>query len=256
LIKAPSDKLFAFNQIALNFAFDSIRPDAKFLFSKLARFTLLDRSAMSKEDPIYPSCSLIGIFKEFKSLTNLTTAAEDEHFEQLFRDLLCYKVEKATSNTNGTITTLSMLNEEFYDSSSWPDLKELSVFVDHSYEIRWNLFEKFPNLEKLDIRSDKFYNCYKYDLLVIFENGENLKTLNMKVNAIDCIQTLARCFPRLEELDLTGSRNMNYIGRNVFSNFPDLKKLSLSNCSIRKIDPDAFEHLLKLNELDISETIV
>jgi hypothetical protein len=254
LIKAPSDKLFAFNQLALNFAFDSIQPNAKFLFSKLARFTLLDRPYEWQVDLSYSSRSLIDMFKEFKSLKkSTTTTAEDEHFEQLFRDLLCYKVDKATCNTNGTITTMDMRNQKFNNSSCWPDLKELIVSVDHFYEIKWKLFEKFPNLEKLKITSDECYVCSKWDLLFVFEKGERLKKLKMKVNTIGCIQTLARCFPELEELDLSGSRNMRNICRNVFSNFPNLKKLDLSDCFIRNFNPDAFNNLIKLDKLDISE---
>jgi hypothetical protein len=77
--------------------------------------------------------------------------------------------------------------------------------------------------------------------------------LKIKVSSIKCIQKLARCFPRLEELDLYGSFIPGNISPKTFSNFPDLKKLNLRYCSVHEIHPQAFNHLLNLTELDLSD---
>jgi Leucine-rich repeat (LRR) protein len=88
-----------------------------------------------------------------------------------------------------------------------------------------------------------------YDLFSIFAHGESLKQLKIHVNSSNCIENLAFCFPQLEELDLAWYF-ITMIGLNEFSNFRNLKKLNLSNCSIRNIDPEAFSHLI-LDELDL-----
>jgi hypothetical protein len=110
----------------------------------------------------------------------------------------------------------------------------------------------FPNLESLNIKNQKSSETSQYDLLSIFANGESLKRLKIRVNTVECIEKLGRCFPQLEELDLSSFSNLHTIGQNAFSNFRNLKKLNLSSCSIRNIDPGAFSHIL-LDELDLSD---
>jgi hypothetical protein len=186
---------------------------------------------------------------QFKRVNSHKPTA-DQDFYQL--DLPNF-VEGATFHKNGTFTRLSLRNEDCNFFTQWPNLTELSLFVNKLSDIHWKLFETFPNLEKLEIRSAKSanYKPRKYNLLSYFEGGECLKRLKMEVDTIDCIQKLARCFPQLEELDLSGSC-LIWISPNVFSKFPNLKKLNLSRCSIEIIDPGAFNHLLNLVELDIS----
>jgi hypothetical protein len=187
-----------------------------------------------------------------KLVPTSSTKSDVTSFKQ--PDLPCHAFEEATFQNNGIITSLSVSSEAFLLSlGHFPNLKELKLFADQNLVTNLKLFEMFPNLQKLEIRSLRLKNRSKYDLLLLFKNGETLKSLKMKVNSVDCIQKLAHCFPRLEELDLTGSSELYNIGSDLFSNFPNLKKLCLSDCSIRSIDPEAFNHLIKLDELDISD---
>jgi hypothetical protein len=133
-----------------------------------------------------------------------------------------------------------------------PDPKELRLNDQELYHINWNMFKTFPPLDKLNITYLGFKSGIKYDLISFIENNEFLKRLKVKVIGRDCIQNFTRCFVQLEELDLTCSRNIRNITANTFLNCPNLKKLKLSRCSIEFIDPQAFTHLLKLEELDLS----
>jgi Leucine-rich repeat (LRR) protein len=203
----------------------------------------------SSELSTFKSDSLIRMINQFKRVNSLKTTA-DQDFNQ---DLPNY-VEAATYHSNGTLTRLSLRNRDCHIFTQRRNLQELSLLVNHFFEnIKWKLFETFPNLVKLEIRSVKYdkRRPEKYDALSVFEGGESLKSLKMEVISTDCIQKLGRCFPQLEELDLSGSR-LIWIGPNGFSNFPNLKKLNLSHCSVEIIDPRAFNNLNNLNELDIS----
>jgi Leucine-rich repeat (LRR) protein len=243
LIKEPSDNLFAFNELGLNFTFDSIQPDAKFLFGQLTCFKL---SSLTTTD------SLINMINEFKSATNSITniADDDDTFDR--EQLPCSKFYNVTCLNNRVITSLSMRDEDATSIGQWPSIKELRVFCDRDLARDLKLFKMFPNLEKLEIDSFRF-RVGIYDMLTGLEYCESLKSLKIQLNSIDCFQTLARCFPQLEELDLYGSRCIGIIGPNTFVNFPNLKKLSLKDCSIRSIDPGAFNHLLNLDELDLDD---
>jgi Leucine-rich repeat (LRR) protein len=190
--------------------------------------------------------SLIGMIQEFKTVT---TSTESNRFEP--EDLPCYELEEAICENN-QITQLSICNTDCRFVGQWPNIRELSLFLFPTLKTGWKLFKMFPNLESLNIKNQKSSETSQYDLLSIFAHGESLKRLQIRVNSTDCIEKLARCFPQLAELDLSYSRNMHTIGPNEFSNFPFLKKLNLSNCSIKNIDPGAFNHIL-LDELDLSE---
>jgi Leucine-rich repeat (LRR) protein len=195
------------------------------------------------------SYTLFKLINNFRSATTIKTPLHEKGFEQE-----PFFVHEVTCHINQTIITMSTESEVCREFLPWLNLKELSLSVDLLSYIDWMLFETFPNLEKLEIRPNSLCDPGNFDLRSVFENGQNLKSLKirLKVNKMDCIQELARCFPRLEELDLSDSENMRDIGPNDFSNFPNLKKLSLSGCSIKTIDRQAFSHLLNLNELDIS----
>jgi Leucine-rich repeat (LRR) protein len=242
LVKAPSDTLFAFDELAFDFTFDSIQPDAKFLFAQLTRFKIQANSVSFSDN------SLMRIINQFKSVS---TSTESNIFEK--EDLHLYWCAfKGATCENNQITQLSLCNTNFRFYGQWPNLKKLSLFLFPTFKSDWNLFKSFPNLEKLVIKNTESYDISQYDLLSCFAHGESLKRLAIRANTVGCIEKLAHCFPQLEELDLSGSSNLHTIGPNAFLNFPHLKKLNLSNCSIRNVDRGAFSHLLNLDELDLS----
>jgi hypothetical protein len=99
-VKAPSDKLFAFNKLAINFIFDTIQPDAKFLFAQLKRYQVENYCSNLSSN------SLMRMINEFKSVK---TSTEINGFKK--EDLLCYELAAATCE-NDQITGLRICNKD------------------------------------------------------------------------------------------------------------------------------------------------
>jgi Leucine-rich repeat (LRR) protein len=161
-------------------------------------------------------------------------------------------------------------------SCTWPSLSELTITNYHRTTIDNRIAKSFPLLKKLEI-----YKTKKTDIMhlaedafagavhltslsvvsthtdkgqfsltgKIFHDLVNLKRLKIRLDKKETIRNLG-LLSQLEELDLSHS---SFDQINAFPYLLKLKKLDLANCSIRKIDANAFNRLLSLQELNLSE---
>jgi Leucine-rich repeat (LRR) protein len=197
-----------------------------------------------------------------------------------------FNKELLGATARSAITVLNFCWSEFENErvyTHWSSLKELCLTNYNLDQIDPRLFELFPKLKHLNIYFDtgsekaKMRKNYKLgqsltgasNLISLhihncrfnqleendFHAMVKLKQLKIQVDSVDSVKKLA-CLRELENLDLSGSRSLHTIGPDTFSYFAKLKQLNLSNCEIDEIDPQAFDQLPQLNELDVSNNIM
>jgi Leucine-rich repeat (LRR) protein len=293
VIKAPSGKLFSFTKLTVCSTFQSIHPDAQFLFSHLKTVNF-EYPILNDDGPnpyISPYCDkkinpyhdinvmieeLEKLIPESERLTFLQVELPRCKYSVLSKELLGATARSAI--TGLTFKWSDLENEGVY--THWSSLRNLTLYHYDIDEIDSRLFKMFPLLKRLTIYFDTskstakpktirklgqslkgashlislvLHDCQIYQL----EEDDLHALVNLKQLKIkvDSVDSVRKlaCLSKLEVLNLSESLSLLTIGPDTFSSFPRLNTLNLSKCSISEIDPHAFDQLLKLNELNVSD---
>jgi Leucine-rich repeat (LRR) protein len=282
IIRATSDQLFSFNEASFNFFFDSIQPDAEFLFARVRKLKITSQSHIyDRSNPITTRNieAMIGLFEHI--------IVGDEKLECVALELEAYESSDPLPSLLllcGSQSRLNDLNISIFQLSDFSKFQD-SIFTENSpvsiiknLAFHYNrvgfvdrkLFSLFPNLERLDLARNKIKILGKD----VFRSAGSLTRLDLSKNEIDCLSEDSfqgldnlkvlkvkaksvdrRAFIhllRLECLELCESP-LKSIESDTFVDLPKLKKLNLASCSINSIDSRAFDNLSSLEELNISD---
>jgi Leucine-rich repeat (LRR) protein len=288
IIRGPSEKLFCFDSILLHFFIESIQPDAQYLFSSVSRLKIIQYSIsvagkiyysggdLHKTVEAFERCSLNKI--DFIDLElNDPYNADFQNLNQLVAQMEVKRLyfHKNSGNYKKLTNMLQVDKDLTINDNPWSKLKELTFEIDlfHSEFIQYvcdpRIFKKLPKLEKLKLMIDLNYFKNKnpfqdasnlthltmtdYDIVHIsdgsFNGLVNLRVLLVTVQRIDF--KAFTCLEKLEELTL--NTVLETISSTTFADLKKLKVLNLACCSIKSIDPTAFDHMKDLEELNLNQ---
>lgn len=171
-------------------------------------------------------------------------AIDNEKANSLFENCSCYNLAKLNLGFN----RLTELKPKWFCHIS--RLKELNLQHNGLKCIDLSGFECLENLEKLVLEVNKIEMLSEAN----FSRLKRLKSLSIGWNPIKVFER--DVFKGLEKLENLSMKNVDngkfcQITEDFFNGLSNLKKLTLEYNSIRRLDPNTFRRLTKLEELDL-----
>jgi hypothetical protein len=194
MIKASSEQLFSFTELKTSCIIQSIRPDAKFLFSHLQKLTRTEVRITDLSD-IETNLSNLKRVDEFKEAfteierLNISQYGEEHPLDQhqimtnveLVMQIINGQKIKALE-FNGAKTLQAFLEFTLRNNNAmndvWPYVTDLRIIKSRLDFTKWKLFDLFPKLEHLQLENNNITTISKS----IFTNARNLVVLDLKDN--------------------------------------------------------------------------
>jgi Leucine-rich repeat (LRR) protein len=277
-IEGPSEGIFAFvNKVTLSANVQSIRPDAKFLFSKLSRLNIevledckdINIEQMINEFRHEGDCQARLLFIKVKlscyeSRVNFLGPAVRPRINKLcikslYQDQFDHLLLIPNENSNNpsasslwpelTELTLSNIGTVSLDRISFnlfPKLQKVVVNSQDPIKLEENTLRQAPNLVELDLS-----NTLLVHLSPDFFCGlQKLRVLKLGYMIINYFEVF-NCLVNLEDLMVSVDCTLMAKRLDKFARLPKLTKLNLEINNVERIDPDAFDHLTNIDSFDI-----
>lgn len=242
-------------------------------FKKTKKRTKANNLFLYNKDLIFlriTNCGLKDIsYDLFDGLDFLETLILDNNAIEYIPDFSFYGAPmlKTLSLANNKITQLQVT-----DLGGLLDLKYLNLKNNNITTLSETTFPPLPKLIVADLSNNPIEVVYPHTFEVLnatkeltlgsndvqlrlhqnsFVGLESLEVLNLlSINVSTLEQNLLTGLPKLIELDIKGT--IKYIAFDAFVEMPEMKRLTLSNCSIQSVSMDAFYGIYNLEYLDLS----
>jgi hypothetical protein len=268
VVNEPSEALFAFTRAVIGIKIQAIQPEACFLFTSLAKLTLLADEEQVKTYHESTTLPTVNIFETVSSLhgelfveLKINYARFNSSYRNTFYKFdvtLCKIIGKArkrfdafnmTDVRQEQIGSLFAIEDE--EDGSWPRLIELNMYAcDPSTLTNPKLFEKLvPSLRKLNLGD---WNTIRVLAVDVFKHADKLLELDINLSEINKSLFTNEIFHGLENL-----RVLNLIVLvdsleffNCLCNLEELRLVLNEKSSFKRLD--AFpSQLFKLRVLQL-----
>jgi hypothetical protein len=237
VIKEPSEKLFAFKSTVIGIDIKALQPDALFLFSSLAKLTLL---AAERRFSTYLGKTILRKVTIFETVSTLKSELFVKLKFRQARERNCYP-ERKQGKRRVTLGDKIGMARERLDSFNMNRIQrqpidDLFTFIDEEKRCFTDELVCWPRLVKLNMRgcsTNTLKNPKLFEKLV-----PNLRKLNLCQNYIKSLDAdVFKYADKLLELGISFSKNDNHIKLTNDSFY------SLENLRVLNIDLDFFDSL-------------
>jgi len=237
----------------LDLSMNEITSFGSYELDTLREFSIYDNEISSVEKVVsnYPNLSVLKMSKnnlqnatlDFAAHKKLTAIALDECSISEVNNLQLPATTKSLWLAANYFTTIPVIDNLYYLNMNLNLLENLNC---ESYS------GNAVTLERLTLSENTLTNdMFQSSNWLTVDNAPNLKSITVKSCQLPSIPEIFSVLPNLESVDLTNNPLMS-VGSNDISTAAYLTSLTLDNCDIAAIDPDAFSGLFGLQSLSLN----